>query len=272
MLAATPFDRPGLGRANSDKSKSLTLPPISELYRIADRYPVVRPLHLSSSPNGERHAQVPAPLQLGQPSSATRAGQPASPTRSPRDELHPLPSPPPTPLSARSSLSSTSATSPAFGTYELPSQQYTRDYRNAAHGYGRPTASTSFESQAPLLPPWSEPAYSRAAGWSMIPHSPAVSESYLNFAHGPPGPAWSSVPVLNSRKRSSSEADVLKGGIFAFGDPSNPKYKKRSRNHTRSSCHCCGCSDAPEWRRGPNGPRTLCSESDSMLGENLDGG
>ncbi|KAJ1307151.1 hypothetical protein OPQ81_001268 [Rhizoctonia solani] len=37
------------------------------------------------------------------------------------------------------------------------------------------------------------------------------------------------------------------------------KYKKRSRATPPGSCHSCEISDTPEWRRGPDGQRTLCN-------------
>ena len=38
-----------------------------------------------------------------------------------------------------------------------------------------------------------------------------------------------------------------------------PKYRKRSRAPAPGVCHACGNSDTPEWRRGPDGARTLCN-------------
>lgn len=38
-----------------------------------------------------------------------------------------------------------------------------------------------------------------------------------------------------------------------------PKYRKRSRAPAPGVCHSCGHSDTPEWRRGPEGARTLCN-------------
>ncbi|CAE6492897.1 unnamed protein product [Rhizoctonia solani] len=37
------------------------------------------------------------------------------------------------------------------------------------------------------------------------------------------------------------------------------KYKKRSRATPPGSCHSCEITDTPEWRRGPDGQRTLCN-------------
>ncbi|ODQ52764.1 hypothetical protein SAICODRAFT_7798 [Saitoella complicata NRRL Y-17804] len=37
------------------------------------------------------------------------------------------------------------------------------------------------------------------------------------------------------------------------------KYKKRSRAAPPGRCHSCNIADTPEWRRGPDGARTLCN-------------
>ncbi|CAO3589223.1 unnamed protein product [Absidia cylindrospora] len=39
-----------------------------------------------------------------------------------------------------------------------------------------------------------------------------------------------------------------------------PKYRRRSkRNMIGQQCHSCHTSETPEWRRGPDGARTLCN-------------
>ncbi|PWZ01774.1 hypothetical protein BCV70DRAFT_51038 [Testicularia cyperi] len=43
------------------------------------------------------------------------------------------------------------------------------------------------------------------------------------------------------------------------GDLKGPQYKKRSRAPAPGSCQACGTSETPEWRRGPDGARTLCN-------------
>ncbi|SPO48007.1 uncharacterized protein PSANT_05695 [Moesziomyces antarcticus] len=44
-----------------------------------------------------------------------------------------------------------------------------------------------------------------------------------------------------------------------FDDVKGPQYKKRSRAPAPGSCQACGTSETPEWRRGPDGARTLCN-------------
>ncbi|KAF9233180.1 hypothetical protein BU15DRAFT_54287, partial [Melanogaster broomeanus] len=37
------------------------------------------------------------------------------------------------------------------------------------------------------------------------------------------------------------------------------KYRKRSRATPPGKCHSCNIRETPEWRRGPDGARTLCN-------------
>ncbi|KAI8804653.1 GATA zinc finger-domain-containing protein, partial [Cladochytrium replicatum] len=42
--------------------------------------------------------------------------------------------------------------------------------------------------------------------------------------------------------------------------PPRPKYQKRNRSMPGPGrCHSCNISETPEWRRGPDGARTLCN-------------
>ncbi|KAM6504327.1 hypothetical protein JOM56_001270 [Amanita muscaria] len=55
-------------------------------------------------------------------------------------------------------------------------------------------------------------------------------------------------------KRASSTA----GGSGVAGQPKS-KYRKRSRATPPGKCHSCNIRETPEWRRGPDGARTLCN-------------
>ncbi|KAG8933115.1 hypothetical protein FRC02_012407 [Tulasnella sp. 418] len=52
-------------------------------------------------------------------------------------------------------------------------------------------------------------------------------------------------------KRSLSQGGLL--------PPNKGKYKKRSRASPPGKCHSCNITETPEWRRGPDGARTLCN-------------
>lgn len=54
---------------------------------------------------------------------------------------------------------------------------------------------------------------------------------------------------------SSNYGDDIKGG-FAGGDS---KSRKRGRAAPPGRCHSCNRAETPEWRRGPDGARTLCN-------------
>ncbi|KAI6025626.1 hypothetical protein F5J12DRAFT_442276 [Pisolithus orientalis] len=56
------------------------------------------------------------------------------------------------------------------------------------------------------------------------------------------------------------------GGSIGGGTPmgsgnsaSKNKYRKRSRATPPGKCHSCNIRETPEWRRGPDGARTLCN-------------
>ncbi|RDB26357.1 hypothetical protein Hypma_006747 [Hypsizygus marmoreus] len=55
-------------------------------------------------------------------------------------------------------------------------------------------------------------------------------------------------------KRATSTA----GGSGSAGQPKS-KYRKRSRATPPGKCHSCNIRETPEWRRGPDGARTLCN-------------
>lgn len=56
---------------------------------------------------------------------------------------------------------------------------------------------------------------------------------------------------------ASNYGDDTKGsGGFANGDN---KSRKRGRAAPPGRCHSCNRAETPEWRRGPDGARTLCN-------------
>lgn len=70
---------------------------------------------------------------------------------------------------------------------------------------------------------------------------------------------------VSSRKqagyRRCGPAPQISGNFSAVQDTS-PIHRraKKPRTHTGMCvCEQCGCTDSPEWRRGPNGPKSLCN-------------
>ncbi|KAJ6513074.1 hypothetical protein C8R45DRAFT_813556 [Mycena sanguinolenta] len=58
------------------------------------------------------------------------------------------------------------------------------------------------------------------------------------------------------RTKRASTTGVSVGGVA--GQPKS-KYRKRSRATPPGKCHSCNIRETPEWRRGPDGARTLCN-------------
>ncbi|KAI0091129.1 hypothetical protein BDY19DRAFT_933976 [Irpex rosettiformis] len=71
-----------------------------------------------------------------------------------------------------------------------------------------------------------------------------------------PGPSSEStaeqdMEIIRSKRATSSGANTP-------GQPKS-KYRKRSRATPPGKCHSCNIRETPEWRRGPDGARTLCN-------------
>ncbi|KAJ7364207.1 hypothetical protein DFH08DRAFT_671349, partial [Mycena albidolilacea] len=60
--------------------------------------------------------------------------------------------------------------------------------------------------------------------------------------------------LIRTKRASTTGASV--GGVP--GQPKS-KYRKRSRATPPGKCHSCNIRETPEWRRGPDGARTLCN-------------
>lgn len=55
-------------------------------------------------------------------------------------------------------------------------------------------------------------------------------------------------------KRASTTAGAAANTVMP-----KSKYRKRSRASPPGKCHSCNIRETPEWRRGPDGARTLCN-------------
>ncbi|KAG0700394.1 hypothetical protein DFH29DRAFT_807722, partial [Suillus ampliporus] len=109
----------------------------------------------------------------------------------------------------------------------------------------------------------------------------------VSGAAGQTGPLTSALPAASNaaqtsgapgnadQDRTTAEADMelirtkralttlaaaaaLGGGGGGSGGGKN-KYRKRSRATPPGKCHSCNIRETPEWRRGPDGARTLCN-------------
>ncbi|KAH8556187.1 PAS domain-containing protein [Umbelopsis sp. PMI_123] len=48
-------------------------------------------------------------------------------------------------------------------------------------------------------------------------------------------------------------------GASSLDNDTTSKHRKKVKAGDEYVCHECGCVESPEWRRGPNGPKTLCN-------------
>lgn len=62
-------------------------------------------------------------------------------------------------------------------------------------------------------------------------------------------------PQSGQDAQSQQEVDEGKAGGFAGNDTK----KRRGRAAPPGRCHSCNRAETPEWRRGPDGARTLCN-------------
>ncbi|KAF4571267.1 hypothetical protein EYR40_007731 [Pleurotus pulmonarius] len=90
-----------------------------------------------------------------------------------------------------------------------------------------------------------------------------------DIAQGAPGESsFSEFPAAGDKEQSAAEKDMeiirtkratsTAGGNATAGQPKS-KYRKRSRATPPGKCHSCNIRETPEWRRGPDGARTLCN-------------
>ncbi|KAH9928389.1 uncharacterized protein B0H18DRAFT_1001097 [Fomitopsis serialis] len=85
--------------------------------------------------------------------------------------------------------------------------------------------------------------------------TPAPNSSYpdapAQFETSDRATAEKDMEIIRSKRATSTNAS-------APGQPKS-KYRKRSRATPPGKCHSCNIRETPEWRRGPDGARTLCN-------------
>ncbi|GJJ75337.1 hypothetical protein EMPS_07695 [Entomortierella parvispora] len=66
--------------------------------------------------------------------------------------------------------------------------------------------------------------------------------------------------AASKRGGGNKMTKLLKTGMESDSDAMHQKYRKRAkRTHPLGRCLSCDTTDTPEWRRGPDGARTLCN-------------
>ncbi|KAF9565350.1 hypothetical protein CPC08DRAFT_629909, partial [Agrocybe pediades] len=62
-----------------------------------------------------------------------------------------------------------------------------------------------------------------------------------------------------SAANNATGGSAATGATAGTGTQQKNKYRKRSRATPPGKCHSCNIRETPEWRRGPDGARTLCN-------------
>ncbi|KAG8742742.1 hypothetical protein FRC10_000956 [Ceratobasidium sp. 414] len=94
---------------------------------------------------------------------------------------------------------------------------------------------------------------------SPAPRIPPAQEAHMHVFDGVPertAPMDDSAKAVAVRDMEDIRARRAAGQGAGQG---KVKYKKRSRASPPGQCHSCEILDTPEWRRGPDGQRTLCN-------------
>lgn len=122
-----------------------------------------------------------------------------------------------------------------------------------------------------MLPPGSGPGIAPSSSGAGHVHVPLTSTPRLGVTQI----SGTAVGVAQDQDRSMAEADMelirtkralttmaaaaALGGNGSGGSGGKNKYRKRSRATPPGKCHSCNIRETPEWRRGPDGARTLCN-------------
>ncbi|CAO3683019.1 unnamed protein product [Rhizopus stolonifer] len=73
-------------------------------------------------------------------------------------------------------------------------------------------------------------------------------------------PYSSSQSLTQHEEVSSSKYEMIRQARNLQDSAFRPKYRRRNkRSMIGQRCHSCNTTETPEWRRGPDGARTLCN-------------
>lgn len=105
----------------------------------------------------------------------------------------------------------------------------------------------------PVLNPNPQRHFQRQHSYDLMQPPPPVSSSYYSYGQAPPHlqyqlphyvPVYYPLPPMVSLPLAKSASDYRVPEII---------------NKPMNKCHRCETTETPEWRRGPNGLRTLCN-------------
>ncbi|THH27782.1 hypothetical protein EUX98_g6405 [Antrodiella citrinella] len=148
-------------------------------------------------------------------------------------------------LADNPSSSATSVSTPTTTntTSTFPPASYLTPYTNPGPGPQRPFGSTPPNQQYMNLP---EPTSFYSGSFEELLPSPSSVRFENMFTLPQPPPPGVSASVTSS---GNGEEDA----------ESAKKKQKKTYGFEQYVCVTCGRTDSPEWRKGPNGPKTLCN-------------
>ncbi|KAF8643234.1 hypothetical protein AX16_009123 [Volvariella volvacea WC 439] len=118
------------------------------------------------------------------------------------------------------------------------------DYRRAHIPESERNKMDTSEDHRPPKRPWEDMAGPSAEGSNFQEQYPGAMDKST---------AEMDMEIIRQKRASSTAA-----GAGSSGQPKS-KYRKRSRATPPGKCHSCNIRETPEWRRGPDGARTLCN-------------
>lgn len=104
------------------------------------------------------------------------------------------------------------------------------------------------DDHRPPKRPWEEMSKDGLNGTTVEAH-----EQFSGAADKSQTTAEQDMEIIRTKR-----ATTTTGGTSSAGQPKS-KYRKRSRATPPGKCHSCNIRETPEWRRGPDGARTLCN-------------
>lgn len=116
---------------------------------------------------------------------------------------------------------------------------------------GSTTSSTTQQLLLPVIP--SETSRPPSREYTSVPYSGYPSYQYYSYGQSAP-PQYYQHPIyrpgVHQGQMVQSQPYQTQNLMYSVAEVINKPMNK---------CHRCGTTETPEWRRGPNGLRTLCN-------------
>ncbi|KAJ7126841.1 hypothetical protein C8R44DRAFT_851315 [Mycena epipterygia] len=88
---------------------------------------------------------------------------------------------------------------------------------------------------------------------------PDQAQPYPTPTDTKPSPPAQTTAEQDMELIRTKRASTTGVGVPGVAGQPKSKYRKRSRATPPGKCHSCNIRETPEWRRGPDGARTLCN-------------